>query len=238
MSPERVYSKEDGKELLAQHIARYKFAQAFVTNKTVVDFACGSGYGTAMLAEAKPKNVTGIDISQDAVSYAKTHFEIPGVTFLQGSSEVLSGMRAVDIIVSFETIEHLAMYDSFMEIVANVLSPNGILIISTPVRQSDTLFDKPDNPFHLREWNEEEFSLLLSNYFGSRDFYYQYIYKKMWYPLSRTIASSLVKKFYPDSAVQLKEFSVLSSPPNVGILPLLSAYMIVVCKKPVVKKTT
>ena len=151
MSPERVYSEEGGKELLAQHVARYKFAQAFVTNKTVVDFACGSGYGTAMLAKEKPKNVTGIDISQDAVSYAKTHFEIQGVTFLQGSIEVLSGMRAIDIIVSFETIEHLAMYDSFMEIVANVLSPNGILIISTPVRQSGTLFDKPDNPFHLRE---------------------------------------------------------------------------------------
>ena len=52
-----------------EHLHRYAFAKEFVKDKTVLDLACGEGYGSAMLAE-EAEQVTGIDINECAIKHA------------------------------------------------------------------------------------------------------------------------------------------------------------------------
>jgi len=58
-----------------EHLHRYLFACKAVIGKTVLDIASGEGYGSAMLAQAAHK-VTGVDISQEAVSHAQDKYQI------------------------------------------------------------------------------------------------------------------------------------------------------------------
>ena len=61
-------------QTVCEHIHRYHFAKQLVNNKVVLDAACGSGYGSALLAE-EAKEVYGIDISEEAIEYARSNYE-------------------------------------------------------------------------------------------------------------------------------------------------------------------
>jgi len=71
-----------------------------------------------------------------------------------------------DVIVSFETIEHLPNPEKYLSAVSKMLKADGAFIVSTPVRTKGRLTDKPANPFHVREWNADEFSDLITSYFS------------------------------------------------------------------------
>lgn len=90
----------------AHQEGRYLLAQKFISpDETVLDIACGTGYGTLMLAE-KCLYITGFDISQVAIQYARKHYKLrPNINFIQ--SDIFSITDHADVIVSFETIEHI-----------------------------------------------------------------------------------------------------------------------------------
>ena len=82
-----------------------------------------------------------------------------------------------NVIVSFETIEHLEYPEVYLEEICRVLTPRGTLIISTPNREvtnpGGSLEDRPKNPFHEREFSSVEFKALLENYFNQIRYYGQ-----------------------------------------------------------------
>lgn len=67
----------------AFHLARYEFASNYCHGKEVADIACGTGYGTKLIAEkGEAKSVIGVDICAEAITYATSvHFH-PCVTYL------------------------------------------------------------------------------------------------------------------------------------------------------------
>jgi ubiquinone/menaquinone biosynthesis C-methylase UbiE len=68
-----------------EHLSRYYFVnQNFnLNNKVVLDIASGEGYGSNLLSE-KAKYVYGIDISSEAIDYAKKKYCKNNLKFLQG----------------------------------------------------------------------------------------------------------------------------------------------------------
>src|SRR5580698_2824894 len=103
----------DREELVQEHISRYQFAVRYISTSPVVapglvlDCACGSGYGTAVLAK-KAETVVGIDISDVAIDYARNHYRQKNVAFQVGSAEDLPvSTDSVELFISFETIEHV-----------------------------------------------------------------------------------------------------------------------------------
>jgi SAM-dependent methyltransferase len=88
-----------------------------------------------------------------------------------GDASRLDGIedRTIDVVVSFETIEHLAHPGRFLAGLRRVLVPGGTLILSTPNRDvrdpGGNLNSTPANPFHLREWATSEFTQLLGGFF-------------------------------------------------------------------------
>jgi SAM-dependent methyltransferase len=158
--------------IFAEHLMRYRFAQSFVPGQRVLDVACGVGYGTALLARAKAEIAVGIDLDPDAIAYAKARYGgIPRTHYVQGDIESLGDVwkRPCDLCVSFETLEHLARPEQFLSGIRHLLVARGQLLISTPNRylysptNSDGYHSR--NPFHRREWTQQEFIALLSRYF-------------------------------------------------------------------------
>lgn len=150
------------KRIEDEHLERYRFATRYVSEKTVLDIACGVGYGTHSLGEAGAKRVDGVDISETTVAYAKQHYQTEAVQFHLGDVTQFDPGYRYDVITSFETIEHVDDYAAALSNLYKLLHPGGLLIISTPNRPMSwrpgaTIDDKPHNPYHVREFNLPEF---------------------------------------------------------------------------------
>jgi len=160
---ERMVPETDRETLMySEHLVRYAFAAQFAKGKRVLDVACGSGYGSQLLSAKGARSVIGIDRSPEAITYSSKHHGSKQCRFVVGDALRLPFEDdQFDLIVSFETIEHLANHEDFLAELARVLGKTGMLIISSPNKAT-----YPEgNPFHLRELHFEEFESLLASEF-------------------------------------------------------------------------
>jgi|SRR5208337_1679074 len=151
---ERMIPESTHYRTFLDHINRYRFALAFVFGKRVLDIACGEGYGAAALARAGAAQVVGIDIAPEVVEHARRKYGIDARVGSADQIELPDG--SVDVVVSFETIEHLCKPAAFLREVVRVLAPGGVLILSTPNQQHVPSGDS-HNRFHHSEMTEAEF---------------------------------------------------------------------------------
>lgn len=155
--------------IYGEHLVRYVSAKLLVKDKVVLDIASGSGYGTASLAESA-KKIYGVDVSPEAIAYAKEHYSRKNIQYLLGDgSHIPLEDSSVDIVVSFETIEHIEDYRTFMSEVKRVLRRDGIFLLSTP---NDIEFAE-GNHFHVHEFNHDELKKLVGDYFSHTKEYFQ-----------------------------------------------------------------
>jgi SAM-dependent methyltransferase len=157
---ERLTSAIDG-QVQIEHYHRYLFARALVRNLDVLDVASGEGYGAALLAQVA-RSVVGVDRSRPTVLSANANFPRPNLHFLQADARALPLADAsIDIVVSYETIEHIDRQSEFLREMRRVLRPNGCIIVSTPDRDIYPV----SNPYHVHELNRHEFVALLRENF-------------------------------------------------------------------------
>lgn len=148
-----------------EHYHRYYVAAEICVDKEVLDIASGEGFGSAVLAQ-NAKRVTGVDISELAVNHAKKAYGNDALEFLHGSATAIPlSDDSVDVVVSFETIEHIAEHDEMLMEICRVLRSDGVLILSSPNKTEYS--DKPayNNPFHVRELYTNELTALIGKYF-------------------------------------------------------------------------
>ncbi|MGC2422970.1 MAG: class I SAM-dependent methyltransferase [Nitrospirota bacterium] len=166
-----------------EHKARYRFAANFVSNKIIVDCACGSGEGTEVFFKSGAKEIKAFDLSEDAIREAKAKCNHANVDFkINSATKLPLSDEFAEVYVSLETIEHLDDDKLFLMEANRVLKPGGIFICSTPNRTvtnpGTSLTSKPSNQFHVREYSSAEFGSLLKEYFGQVEFYGQNPNKK------------------------------------------------------------
>lgn len=165
-----AHNKE--REIYMEHIARYDFASQFIVGKTVLDIACGSGYGANLLLKNGAKFVYGIDISDEAIAYCKKNYKNKNLQFNVGNVEKIPmNNESVDVIVSFETLEHVNedAQNKFMIEINRILKKDGILLISTP----NALVSPIGNKYHLKELSCSEFENYLKSNFKFVKIYFQ-----------------------------------------------------------------
>lgn len=161
---ERFMPTEQGRIRL-EHYHRYAVALDLVQGKKVLDVACGEGYGSSLLATVA-QSVTGVDISDEAVGHASNKYKNENLKFQQGSATALNFADATfEVVVSFETVEHLLEQEQMIAEIRRVLKPDGILIISSPNRPIYTEESGEVNHFHVKELDFNEFDLLLKTKF-------------------------------------------------------------------------
>src|SRR5262245_37500562 len=139
-------------QIKLEHLQRYALCREVVRGKRVLDIACGEGYGSAMLA-ATAGHVVGIDIDQAAAKHARqTYGHLANVQFASGSCDQIPLANAtVEIVVSFETIEHHDRQTEMIREIKRVLTSEGTLLISSPNKPVYAAAAPEPNPFHVRE---------------------------------------------------------------------------------------
>jgi SAM-dependent methyltransferase len=150
-----------------EHLHRYALATTFCRGKDVLDIASGEGYGAHILA-GTASTVAGVDISAEAVAHAIRKYQKSNLKFVQGSVvEIPLETNSVDVVVSFETIEHHARHEEMMSEIKRVLRPEGVLVISSPDKLNYTDIPAVINPFHVKELYREEFLALVRSCFAN-----------------------------------------------------------------------
>lgn len=151
-------------DLLNEHLGRYSFAETLVKGKSVLDAGCGVGYGSARLA-ALSDQVYALDNAAEAVCSGRAQY--PQARFIQGDCSRLPFRdSALDTVVAFEVIEHLEDWQALIREAARVLRPAGMFLVSTPNRVYYTDSRDEPNPFHIHEFDYEEFREELAKYFS------------------------------------------------------------------------
>ena len=164
--PERFDPAGSNGELVeAEHRARYWWASDFVEGKDVLDAGCGTGFGTAMLAERRPARLVGVDISPDALARAR-QLAPAADDLLQGDvRELPFEDSSFDVVVCFEAIEHVADHDAVLALVRARMVRGGLLLVSTPDTAVYQHEHGNDNPYHVKELTADEFESLLEGSF-------------------------------------------------------------------------
>jgi ubiquinone/menaquinone biosynthesis C-methylase UbiE len=133
------------------HFKVYRFMQQFAIQKDVIDVGCGTGYGTAYLADVA-KSIIGIDISESAIKWARTRY--PSVQYVRMDAQhVQFPDRSFDLIVSTENFEHLADQEGHVKELARILRPDGLCFVATP---NPEMFTDTHNPYHTKENSFDE----------------------------------------------------------------------------------
>lgn len=157
----------------AEHMTRYLAVEDIVKGKIVLDIASGSGYGTKILAK-NAKKVFGVDVNETAVHYAEKNYGAKNIEYLIGNGEQIPlPDKSVDVVITFETIEHIADYKKFLDEVKRVLKDDGLAVVSTP---NDLEFAE-GNHFHLHEFEYKELTSLLKKDYKNVDSYFQATWK-------------------------------------------------------------
>ncbi len=160
-------------ESTIEHLHRYAIACELAAGKAVLDIACGEGYGSNLLA-AKAASVTGMDIDSGSIDKAAKKYQKENLRFIQAGAEKIPAADAqFDLVVSFETLEHLADHDTMIKELKRVLKPGGLLLISTPDKKNYSDNRNYKNPFHLKELYRNEFEALLTSAFSQVRIYDQ-----------------------------------------------------------------
>jgi SAM-dependent methyltransferase len=172
---ERVIPARVDVDLWNEHLARYAFAARLAAGKRILDAGCGTGYGSAELAQ-RALSVTGLDIAPEAIAYAREHYAAANVRFLEGSCSAMPlADAAFDLVSAFEVIEHLADWQAFLLESRRVLAPGGVLLLSTPNRDyyAEARRLAGPNPFHAHEFGFDEFASALRALFPHVHLYLQ-----------------------------------------------------------------
>lgn len=170
---ERFVPSESG-EIAYEHWHRYAACASIVENKKVLDIACGEGYGTALLARTA-SHVVGVDIEEAAVSHARKQYaDQANASYAVGDAcSIPFADGSFDVVVSFETLEHLEDQDGMLAEITRVLTPQGLLVISSPDKHNYSDARNYHNPFHVKELYFSDLDRLLRAHFKSVDYYGQ-----------------------------------------------------------------
>ncbi len=157
---------EIGGQIAFEHYHRYCLARDLVAGRDVLDVASGEGYGAALLAGVA-RSVVGVEIDAASVRHAQSAYDRPNLRFVQGDAMRMPLPDAcVDVVASFETLEHLPDHEAFLSEIRRVLRPSGLLLISTPDRHVYSAPGRPPNPYHVLELTAPELGALLRRHFA------------------------------------------------------------------------
>ncbi|WP_340024940.1 class I SAM-dependent methyltransferase [Paenibacillus sp. FSL K6-1096] len=153
--------KKNHGDVLEEHLNRYRLAQKFVKDKRVLDAACGAGYGSKMLQVAGASHVLGVDIDEASLYNARKTYGHEQIDYAYGNVNKLElEDNSFDVVVSFETIEHIDDGSVWIQESARLLKDDGIFIVSTPNRSianpAAYFVEQPRNHYHKYEYTITE----------------------------------------------------------------------------------
>ncbi|MFY7836008.1 MAG: methyltransferase domain-containing protein [Novosphingobium sp.] len=162
---ERFDPAQSGGRISYEHVHRYALSLDRVSGRRALDLACGTGYGTALLA-MNGAEVTGVDIDAGAIREAKKRYGQTGAKYLIADCYDLPFEAGTfDVVIANEMIEHVDDHDALLTEARRVLKPGGTFVVSTPNKPVYNRHKEP-NRFHVSEMDIPQFRALLARHFS------------------------------------------------------------------------
>ncbi len=202
-----------------EHWHRYSVTLSAARGRRVLDAACGEGYGSRLLADTASE-VVGIDIDAATIGHAVARYAArPNLRYIQASCATLPlAAGSVDLIVSFETIEHLDNQTATLAEFRRVLAPTGALVISSPNKAVYSDETGLANEFHVRELTRDELAAKLSLHFPQQTWFGQ-----------RVLAHSLMWNEESSGARTAELVALADDRVREQLVPAPPMYFVVVC---------
>ena len=128
----------DGYDTWRQQALEGQFTQLFdrrsIEGKDVLDFGCGSGALTLIMARLGANSVCGIDLDAKAIARANKTAEAGGAVsarfhLTDKTDRIELADDRFDVILCFDVLEHVMDYESIIAEWRRVLRPNGKVLI-------------------------------------------------------------------------------------------------------------
>jgi 2-polyprenyl-3-methyl-5-hydroxy-6-metoxy-1,4-benzoquinol methylase len=164
-----------------RHLAVYEWIAEQVTDRRVLDMACGEGYGAATLAAGGARAVVGVDANPEAYEHARLRYQAPNLSFERGLVETWGDAGASDAITFLQTIEHVQDPVAVLNHFKQLLASGGIAFVSTPnlLTLAPQGAEKSDNPWHIKEYRAHEFRELCESVFDAVEVHGLYHARKL-----------------------------------------------------------
>lgn len=158
------------------HLARYHWARQVLQDHhpgTVLDIACGAGYGSYLLASSLPQTqITGSDYDYRAVNAAQKIYALPNLKYIHGNlmtwetetNHIVQPLGEYAAIVSFDTLEHVEHREIALIRLTQNLAQDGIFLLSTPCGHETTQLT-PDLIHHKIEYGYRDLQNVLRRFF-------------------------------------------------------------------------
>jgi|SRR5690554_4223763 len=223
-----------------EHVHRYNYSLKHFIKKTdrVLDIACGTGFGTDLIAKHSENDVIGGDISDEAIEFCKNSLSRKNLSFhhMDGTKLPFEDGH-FDAITSFETIEHTTEFHKMISEFKRTTKKKGLIILSTPNFIINSPSGVVTNPFHTQEWNYDDFVELLNTHFNKYELfgqkYSRYSKKNMAYRIENLLLQRGIRK------MPLKwQNSIMKIAGQEGVYPNVKDYEMVKDKKEILKCKT
>lgn len=157
------------------HLATYDFARPLVGGGRVLDFGCGTGYGTKHIS-ATCREIVGVDISAEAIAVAAERYVADNLAFRQIERVEVAAApfdsSSFDAVLSFQVIEHISEPDAYLREIVRLLRPGGVAVFATPDRRTRLgPGQRPWNRFHVTEYDPPSLQSLLARHFDEVDLF-------------------------------------------------------------------
>ena len=155
-------------DLFARHKARYYLPALFCRpGLRVLDFPCGTGYGTEVFA---PFGVEyrGLDIDPVTLGYARKVYGKPGASY--GAGDLCHPQLQTeyyDVVACIEGLEHIPVesQSGLIRSLCHSLKEDGVLVVSSPENPSGSSGQSEQNKYHVGELTKADFLALLHQHF-------------------------------------------------------------------------
>ena len=196
-----VFKSTESKRVKFDTFTRYIFASTYVKDKTVLDAACGSGFGTFFYAQ-EAKEVVGVDNSIEAIDYAKNNYQRENIRFINDDLIKTDKLAKnyFDVIISFHTMEQTTDPATFLNKLFDMLKDDGTIILSTQNKRIVSPFIKGTSlDCNNFDFTKQDLEKLFSNKFNIEWFGQRCTFKPLtWFPVRgviRLLEKILNKKF-------------------------------------------
>ncbi len=188
-------------EMVYEHWHRYLIAAQYASGKRVLDVASGEGYGSHLISRTA-QSVTGVDVSAEAVAHASEKYAASNLHYLCAScTDVPLPDASFDLIISFETIEHITEHEQFLREVNRLLAPGGVFLISSPNRPEYSEKTGYNNEYHVKELDRSELKTLLDKHWSAQKWFAQRAaFHSIVWPLEHTPSGAAALSVDGDSA--------------------------------------
>ena len=162
IDPDRLSAEETtGQDTLQLHLQRYHYAGRYLIKGNCADIACGTGYGSFLLATEYgnlAEHIIAVDIDKDSIERARARYAHPSIDFVNGNANEFRSASTLQNIVSLETLEHLQDPGGFVSKMSNQLEKGGRFIASVPITPS-----MDANPYHLNDFTRNSIIKIFSD---------------------------------------------------------------------------